>query len=257
MLTEGKIRRQDGQGTAAFDVTGGAEEPFRLLEGVGVHTTGEHLAGGRLDGVVGTGQAGDGIQEDDHVMAAFDQAAGFLQYHIGHLDVPFGRLVEGRCHHLGLYAAGHIGHLLGTLVNQENDLVYLGMIVGNRIGDGFEQHGLTGFRLRHDQAALAFSDRGEHVHDAAGDVFPVSVSQEVEFLVREEGGEKIEGNAVADEFRGASVDVFDAHEGEVFVSFAWRTDFAGNGIARFQGVCFDLVLRDVDIVRGIQVIVVR
>ena len=151
-------------------------------------------------------------------MAAFDQAAGFLQHHIGHLDVALGRLVEGGCHHLGLYAAGHIGHLFGTLVNQEDNLVHLGMIVGNRIGNGLEQHGFTGFRLRHDQTALSLSDGGEHVHNAAGDVFSVSVTQEVEFLVREEGSEEIEGNPVADEFRGASVDVFDAHEGEVFVS---------------------------------------
>ena len=49
-------RGQDGEGTASFNVTGGTEETLGLLQGIGIHTTGENLAGSRLYGVVCTGQ---------------------------------------------------------------------------------------------------------------------------------------------------------------------------------------------------------
>ena len=59
----GKGRGQDGEGTAVLDVAGGTEEALGLLEGVRIDTAGQNLAGSRLDGVVGAGEAGDGVQE--------------------------------------------------------------------------------------------------------------------------------------------------------------------------------------------------
>jgi hypothetical protein len=46
-------RADDRQAAALFDVAGGAEEALRLLQGVGIDTTGQDLAGVRHFGVVG------------------------------------------------------------------------------------------------------------------------------------------------------------------------------------------------------------
>ena len=240
-----------------FDVAGRAEEALGLLQGVGVHTAGEHLAGSRLDGVVGAGQAGDGVQEDHDVVAAFHQAAGLVQDHVGHLDVALGGFVERRGDNLRLDAALHVGHFLRALVDQEDDLINLGVIVCDGIGYGLEEHGLTGLGLGDDKAALSLADRGEHIHDAAGRILFKAVAEKVEFLRREEGSEEIERNAVPDEFRRAAVDVLDLDQREILVAFARRTDFTGDGIAVLQGVLLDLLLGNVDVVRGVQVIVVR
>jgi hypothetical protein len=92
----------DGQRAAFLDVASGAEEALRLLQGVGVDAAGQHLAGGRHHGVVGAGQAGDRVEQDDHVLLVLDQALGLLDDHLGDLDVAGGRLVEGRGHDLAL-----------------------------------------------------------------------------------------------------------------------------------------------------------
>ena len=73
---------------------GGAEEALRLLHGVGVETAGEQLAAGGRFGVVGAGQAGDRVEQDDHVLAALDHALGLFQHDLADVDVLAGRLVE-------------------------------------------------------------------------------------------------------------------------------------------------------------------
>ena len=130
------------------------------------------------------------------------------------------------------------------------------MVVGDGVGDGLEEHGLTGLRLGDDQTALALSDRGEHVHDPAGQVFFMSVSKQVEFLVREEGSKEVERNTVADELRRTAVDIFDADQREILIPVARRTDLARHGVSGLEGVDLDLLLGDIDIVRRVQIIIV-
>ncbi len=52
----------DGQAAALLHVARGAEETLGTVQGVGVDTTGQHLAGGGDDGVVGARQACDGVE---------------------------------------------------------------------------------------------------------------------------------------------------------------------------------------------------
>ena len=251
-----KGRGQDGERTAVLDVTGSAEEALGLLQGIGVYTAGEHLAGSRLNGIVGAGQAGDGVQQDDDVVAAFHQATGLVQNHVGHFDVALCRFVEGGCNHLCLYGTLHIRHFFRTFVNQENNLVYLRMVVCNGIGDGLQEHGFTRFRLRHNQAALSLADRREHIHNADALVFLVPMTQQVEFFCGEQGSEEVERDAVPDKLRRAAVDEFDFYQREIFISFSGRTDFTGDGVSVLEGVLLDLLLGNVNVVRGIEVIVV-
>ncbi len=189
-------------------------------------------------------------------MAAFYQATGLVQYHIGHFHVVFCRFVEGRSHNFGLYAALHIRHFFRTLVHQQDDFVNLRVIVCNGVGNGLQEHGLTRFGLSHNEAALALADGGEHIYHADALVFLVSVAQEIEFLRREEGSEEIEGYAVPYKFRRTAVDELDLDQGKILVSFARRTDFSGDGVSVFEGILLDLLLGNVDIVRGIEVIVI-
>ncbi len=213
-------------------------------------------AGGGLHRVEGAGQTGDRVEEDDHVVAAFHQAFGFFEDHAGHFHVVVGGLVEGGGDDFGLDAALHVGDLFRALVDEQDDHIDFRVVVGDGVGDVFEEHRLTGFRLGHDQAALAFSDRGEEVDHTDGDVAVVAVAGEIEFLVGEERGQEIERYAVADEFRGTAVDAVDFHQREIFVAFARRTDLAQDGVARLEGVHLDLALGDVDVVRRVEVVIV-
>ena len=88
----------------------------------------------RHGGVVGAGEAGDGVQEDRHVLALLDQALGLLDDHLRDLDVALGGFVEGRGDDLGLDVLAHVGDLFGPLVDEEHDEVDLGRVLGDGVG---------------------------------------------------------------------------------------------------------------------------
>ena len=159
----------DGQRAAFLDVAGGAEEALGLVQRVGVHAAGEDLAGVRLHGVVGAGQAGDGVEQDDDVALVLDHALGLFDDHLGHLHVPLGRFVEGRADDLGAAAGAlHVGDFLGPLVDQQDEQVGLGVVLEDGVGQLLHQHGLAGARRRDDQAARAFADGADQVQHARG-----------------------------------------------------------------------------------------
>ncbi len=189
-------------------------------------------------------------------MTAFHKAAGLFQNHIGNFYMMLCGLVEGAGYNLGLYAALHVGNFFGTLIYQKHDFVNLGMIVCNSIGYTLEQHGFTRFGLRNYQTALTLAYGREKVYHTAGKVVFISVSCDIEFFFREERGKEIERYAVADEFRLASIYELYFYQGKVFVPLSRRPDFSGNGVAVFKGVLLDLLLRNVNIVRRIEIIIV-
>ena len=118
----------DGQRAAFFNVTRGTEETLRLLQGIGVHTTGQHLARRRNHGVVGARQTGDRVEQDHHVFFMFNQALGLFDDHLGDLHVACGRLVEGRGDDFAAHRARHLGHFFRALVDQQHDQVALGVV---------------------------------------------------------------------------------------------------------------------------------
>ena len=65
----------DGQRAAFFHIARGAEKSLGPLQGVGVHTTSQHLARRGHDVVVGAGQAGDGVKQDDDVFFSVQPGA--------------------------------------------------------------------------------------------------------------------------------------------------------------------------------------
>ncbi len=187
-------------------------------------------------------------------MPAFYQALGFFEYNVGHFYVAIGWLVEGRGHHFGFHRTGHVGYFLGPLVDEQNDEVHLRVVVGNGVGHVFEQEGLTGFRLRHNQSTLSFSNRRKQIHNPHAQILR-SVA-EFEAFVGEERGEEIEGHAVADFLRTKAIDRFDAGKRKIFFAFFGRAHIAFYGIAGFKTVRFNLIGGHVYIVGGGEVVVI-
>ena len=58
---------EDRERTAFLDVARRAEEALGPLQRVRIDTAGQHLAGGRHDGVVGAPETGDRVEQDDDV----------------------------------------------------------------------------------------------------------------------------------------------------------------------------------------------
>ena len=95
-----------------------------------------------------------------------DEALRLFDHHLGHLNMPRGRLVEGRGHDLSAHRALHVSHLLGPLIDEKHDEVAFRMIAGDRLGDVLQQHRLTRARGRDDEGALALADRRHDVDQA-------------------------------------------------------------------------------------------
>ena len=202
-------------------------------------------------------QTGDGVEEDDDVVSALDHALSFLEHDACNLDVTVGGLVEGRGDDLGIDGAGHVGDLLGALVDEQHHDVCLGVVGGYGVGNVLHEDGLTGLGLCHDECALALSDGREEVDDAHRGIGGGRVAAEGELLFGEKWGEVLEGYAVAHFLRVASVDVLDVAERKVLLVVVWRTHGALHHVAGLQPVALDLLGVDIDIVGRGEIVVVR
>src|SRR3546814_441237 len=150
-----------------LDVAGGAEELLGRVERPGVDATRhDPTRGGRRE-VVGAGEAGDAVEDDDDVVAVLDEALGPLDRQLGDLGVLLAGAVERRADHRGALAlepALHVGDLLRALVDEQHEEVDLGVVALDRPGDLLHDRGLARLRRRHDQAALALTDRRSEEH---------------------------------------------------------------------------------------------
>ena len=251
-------RGDDGQRAAFFDIARGAEEAFWTLQRVRVDTTGQDLARGRDDGVVGARQAGDRVEQDHHVFFHFDQALGFFQHHLGHLHVARGRLVEGRGDDFAAHGALHFGHFFRTFVDQQHDQRDVRVICRDRMRDVLQDHGFTGFRRCHQQAALAFADRGDQVDDAAGDVFlAIHFTFQAQRLVRVQRRQVFKQDAVFRHLRRFAVDLVDFDQCEIAFAIFRGPYLALDRIAGVQIEAADLRRGDVNVVGGRHVAGVR
>ena len=103
-------------------------------------------------------------------MSALNHAFRLFKHQSGNLYVAFGRFVECGCDYFRIHASCHVGHLLRTLVDEQDNHVCFRMVFRDCVGNIFKQDCLTGFRGCHDKSALTFADRREHVDDACRDV---------------------------------------------------------------------------------------
>ena len=203
------------------------------MQGVGVHTAGENFAGVGLDGVVGAGQPGDGVEQDHHVVLVLDHPLGLLDDHLGHLHVALWRLVKGGADHLGGRAgAHHVGDFLRALVDQQDEQIDIGVVLDDGVGQVLHQHRLAGSRRRDNQPASALADRADQIHHTGGIFLRVVLEEEA--FVREEGREVVEMNLVLGNLR-----IFVTHgghldEGKEAFPVLRSPDFAGDDVACLQ-----------------------
>ena len=99
---------------------------------------------GRLGQVVGPGQPRDAVEHDDDVPAQLDEALGAIDGELGDGGVLVRRPVEGGRHHFALDRAAHVGDFLGSLVDEQDDEVHLGVVRLDRVGDLLQDRGLAG-----------------------------------------------------------------------------------------------------------------
>ena len=219
------------------------------------HTAGQHFTAGRSNCVVRTCQTGDGVEQDNYIVTALYQSFGFLVNDVRYAHMVVCRLIEGRGNHFGVYAALHIGYLLRTLVDKQDNHIDLGVVFQNSVSQLLEQHRLTGFRLCYNQSALTFADRREQVyHTNAQRV--VMTGTEFEFLVREEWSKVLEGDTVLCQFRCQPVDADYLVHREEFLRLRVHANRAFHSVSRFQAVLAHLVFAHIDIVRTGQVVIV-
>ncbi len=184
-----------------------------------------------------------------------DEALCLFDDHFSDLHVAVGGLVEGRGDHLALHAALHVGDFLGSFVDQQDDQEYLGVVIGDRLGDVLQQHGLTGARRGDDQGALALALRGDDVDHPRALVLHRRIERiERQLLVRIERRQVVEIGAQADRVGIVEVDFGEAGKREITLAVAGRADLALNGVTRAQAPAADLVGREVDIVRPGEVV---
>ncbi len=136
------------------------------MQGIGIHTAGQHLAGAWHDRIIGTAETRDRVEKNDNIMFVLDQAFGFFNNHFSNLHVACRGFIKGRTNHFALNRALHIGHLFRPFIDQQNEQIDFRMVVGNRLGDILQQHGFTGPRRRYDQRTLAFTLRRNNIDDA-------------------------------------------------------------------------------------------
>ncbi len=112
---------RDGQRTTFFQVTGRAEA-LGALQGVGVHTAGQHLCfGSRHHGVVGAGQTGDRVQQDHDVFSSLRPGAWPDDHFRSHSARGGWRVRrEGRRHHFTAHRALYFCHFSGRSSTADN-----------------------------------------------------------------------------------------------------------------------------------------
>ena len=91
------------------------------MQGVFVDAAGQHLAGSGLDGVVGAGQAGDRVEQDDHVLLVLDQSLGFSMTISATATWRVAGSSKVEATTSPLTGAGHFGDFFRTLVDEQHD----------------------------------------------------------------------------------------------------------------------------------------
>ena len=170
---------------------------FGGIEGAGVDTARHDPPGGRLGQVVGPGQAGDAVEDNDDVAALLDHALGPLDGQLRDLGVFLGGTVERGSDHLSLHGPPHVGDFLGAFVDEKDDELHVGVVGLDGMGDLLENRGLARLRRGDDHPPLPLADGGDEVDDPSRHVGAVARNLEPQLLVGEEWRQVLETGPAA------------------------------------------------------------
>lgn len=149
----------DGEAAAFFEVSGSAEELARNVECAGGDAAGEGFASGIGKGVVvGAGQACDRVEQDQDVFTAEHARDGVDEDGFCASDVVFGGFVGGGRDDFEGHVACEVGGFFRALVDEQSDLMDIGIVCGDGFSDGLQDGCFSCFGRTGDQAALAACD---------------------------------------------------------------------------------------------------
>ena len=115
------------------------------MQRVGIHAAGEHFARHRHHGVIRAGEAGDAVQQDNHIFFVFHHALGFFNHHFRHLHMALRGLIKGGGDYFAAHGTHHFGYFFGAFVNQQHNQLGIGVIGGDGVGDVLQHHGFARF----------------------------------------------------------------------------------------------------------------
>ncbi len=185
----------------------------------------------------------------------FDKTTGFVQHHLGHLDVPFGRFVEGGGDNLTLDGTLHVGHFFGALINEQHDDRGFRVVGGDAVGDLLEQYRLTREGRGHDKTTLALTDGGDEIHDTHADLILTHFQGKA--LIGVDGREAVEDNPLMGHIGGFVIDRLHLEEGEVTLAFFGGADVARDAVTGAEGELANLRGGDINVIGSGQIRVVR
>ena len=239
----------DRETAGTFDVSGGTKEALGFLQRIRFQAARHRLSPVAGERVVGPGEPGNRIQQDDDVLPLLDQAPGLLTHHLGAVDVTLGRLIKRGRNHFTLRVPAEIRDLLGALVDQKQNQLHLGAVRRNRVGDVLHQHGLAGARRGHNQAALAETDRSQNVDGPHGHVFRDLFGFQQNTLQRIIGRQLLKRRYVGNGLGREPHDFVNPHDGRTTIAGLRRLHQHLHVMAALQTIAGHQTFRQISIVR--------
>ena len=183
-----KRRGDNRQRAGFFGVARGSENLSRNFHGARIDTAahGAAAAGHRV--VERASGARDRVEQDEDVLACFDQSFRALDRQLRNARVTLDIAVVRAGHQLRRrMRSAKIGHFLRAFIDQKNDQDHLRMILCDRIGDVMQQRRFACARWRDNQTALAHAQRRHQVHDPRR--VTIRHGLELDLFVRIDGGQ--------------------------------------------------------------------
>ena len=102
------------------------------------------------------------------------------------------------------------------------------MIGGHGVGNRLQQHRFAGTWGSDDQPALAFTHRGQQIHDPPAGIFVNRLHLDPFLGIKR--GQIVKKDLVPGLFGRLKVDSLDFHQGKIFLPFVGRTHIATDGV---------------------------
>ena len=164
------------------------------------------------------------------------------------MSVLVARTVEGARNDFALHGAAHVGDFFGALVDEQHDEFDLRVVALDRGCDGLHDRGLAGLWRRHDDAALALTNRADEVDNSSRHVVCIRRVLEMQLRVGEQRSEVFEARTRTRLFGIAAVHRVDLKQRRVLlVTTSWTAE-AGNKVTLTQTELAGELHRDVGIV---------
>ena len=141
------------------------------MESRRVQTAGKSSSAGRHHQIIRSGQTGDAVQQDHHLLLMLHQTLGTLDHHLRNPLVMLRQFVEGGIDHFHIGSADgflDVRHFLRALVNQKYQHMHVRIGAQDGLCHLLQQSGLSRLRRRYDHASLSLAHGAHQIHGSHG-----------------------------------------------------------------------------------------